>query len=232
MTPPLRQCVNVPPDGDPTKFQVVLAFVDERLFSVRRGYPKGNGSWFEDRQNAVREGGNMPTEQPIVVGVDGSEAGTRALRWALQEARRWSSPVHVIAAWESHAVLGGPAPVLRQPERAPHRLHEEYRQKLIRTVRACTADLPSPPDLHVELVEGNAAEVLVQHSAHAAMLVLGDHGRGRASEAMLGRTALRCIHKARCPVLIIPAGMVSDTAEEQQRPQPAASSSREKTRSR
>ncbi|RCW44458.1 nucleotide-binding universal stress UspA family protein [Halopolyspora algeriensis] len=174
----------------------------------------------------------MPGEEPIVVGVDGSDASMRALRWGLQEARRWSSPVHVVAAWESHAVLGGPAPVLRQPERAPHRLHEEYRQKLIRTVRTCTADLPSPPDLHVELVEGHAAEVLVQHSAHAAMLVLGDHGRGRASEAMLGRTALRCIHKAQCPVLILPAGMGMDTTAEERGSRPATASSVAESRNR
>ncbi|MEV4643564.1 universal stress protein [Saccharopolyspora sp. NPDC049357] len=47
---------------------------------------------------------------------------------------------------------------------------------------------------------------MAERSAHAAMLVLGDRGHGRVGNAVLGSTALRCIHNARCPVLIIPSG--------------------------
>ncbi|GAA0527584.1 universal stress protein [Saccharopolyspora thermophila] len=142
----------------------------------------------------------------IVVGVDGSDASARALQWALAEGRRRDVPVHAVMAWESHAVLGGPAPLLMRPELAPHHAREQHWKELNQVVRRCTGGEPVP-EVHIELVEGRAAEVLVNRSAHAAMLVLGDRGRGRVTDAVLGGTALRAIHRARCPVVVIPKGM-------------------------
>ncbi|MDA3628162.1 universal stress protein [Saccharopolyspora sp. WRP15-2] len=144
--------------------------------------------------------------EAVVVGVDGSEASVRALRWALVEARRRCLPVHAIMAWESRAVLAGPGPLLMRPDQTPHDVRERHWQSLNRVARVSLAGATTP-ELHVELVEGDAAEVLTERSAHAGLLVLGDSGRSRVSEALLGGTALKCIHEARCPVLIVPARM-------------------------
>jgi len=43
-----------------------------------------------------------PPAGRIVVGVDGSPGAQAALRWALQEARLRSAPVHVVLAWRYH----------------------------------------------------------------------------------------------------------------------------------
>ncbi|MGP4016594.1 universal stress protein [Saccharopolyspora sp. 5N708] len=158
----------------------------------------------------------MTRSEPLVVGVDGSEASARALRWALGEGRRRAAPVHAIMAWRSHAVLGGPAPVLMRPELAPHHQREQHWQDLNRMVRSCMGDA-STPEVHAELVEGDAAEVLTAKSAGAAMLVLGNRGHGRVADAVQGSTALRCIHRARSPVLVVPTGMATaetDAAEQ------------------
>ncbi|MFD0487433.1 universal stress protein [Saccharopolyspora erythraea] len=144
----------------------------------------------------------------LVVGVDGSDASSRALRWALAEARRRSTSVLAIMAWESHAVMSGPAPMLLRPEMAPHEIHNRRREELARVVREARAGAANP-EVQAELVEGSAAEVLVDNSADAAMLVLGDRGHGRFGGA-LGSTALKCAHKARCPVVIVPAGVELD----------------------
>jgi nucleotide-binding universal stress UspA family protein len=116
--------------------------------------------------------------------------------------------VHAITVWESPAVLSGPAPILTQPDLTPNRVREQHWHDLTDVVEACVAGA-STPELTTELVEGNAAEVLVNRAAHACMLVLGDRGRGRMSGSTLGSVALHCIHKAHCPVLILPAGMGS-----------------------
>lgn len=141
----------------------------------------------------------------FVVGVDGSEASHRALQWALREARAHGASVAAIMVWQSHAVLSGPAPLMMNPRLAPHEARDQHWKELTRVVSECLIGAPTP-ELHEELLEGVPEEVLAEKSAHAAMLVLGDRGRGRVANAVLGSTALRCIHNARCPVLIIPSG--------------------------
>ncbi|MDI2030255.1 universal stress protein [Saccharopolyspora sp. TS4A08] len=147
----------------------------------------------------------MRTALGFVVGVDGSEASQRALQWALCEARARGASVAAIMVWRSHAVLSGPAPLMMNPGLAPHEVRDLRWQELNRVVAECLAGA-STPQLHEELVEGRPEEVLAAKSAHAGMLVLGDRGRGRVADAVLGSTALRCIRHARCPVVIIPSG--------------------------
>ena len=56
----------------------------------------------------------MPIDSadPIVVGVDGSEQSTAAVRWAAREAYRRQAPLHVVHAWvwPLYHVPLGPAP--------------------------------------------------------------------------------------------------------------------------
>jgi nucleotide-binding universal stress UspA family protein len=48
-------------------------------------------------------------EQPVVVGVDGSEESERALRWAAEFARMSQAPLHAIIAWHIPTSYGMPA---------------------------------------------------------------------------------------------------------------------------
>lgn len=148
----------------------------------------------------------MAGDEPLVVGIDGSEASVRALRWALREARSRAVPVHAIMVWRSRAVLAGPGPLIMHPELALHLAREQHWRDLTRIVTACVEG-ESEQEVRAELLEGHPAEVLVDRSTNAAMLVLGGRGHGRVADAVLGSTALRCIHEARCPVLIIPTGL-------------------------
>lgn len=148
----------------------------------------------------------MTTGKQFVVGVDGSEGSKRALRWALREARERGASVAAVMVWQSHAVLSGPAPLTMNPRLAPHHVREQHWQGLSSVVAECLGG-ESTPELHAELREGHPAEVLSERSAQAVMLILGDQGHGRAADVVLGSTALRCIRCARCPVLIVPAGV-------------------------
>lgn len=148
----------------------------------------------------------MTGDKQFVVGVDGSEASNHALRWALREAKARAASVIAIMVWHSHAVMSGPAPLTMNPRLAPHHVREQHRRELMRIVDESSKGEPLP-ELQVELREGRPAEVLSERSASALMLVLGDQGHNHVAEAVLGSTALRCIHVARCPVLIVPAGI-------------------------
>lgn len=146
----------------------------------------------------------------IVVGVDGSDASRRALRWALREGATRGTSVRAIMVWESRAVLAGPAPMLMRPDLAPHHVQQEHRNELREMVTECESETPGVA-VHAELAEGHPVAVLAERSENAAMLVLGDHGRGTVSEAVLGSVALHVIRHAHCPVVVIPGGMRETT---------------------
>jgi len=61
------------------------------------------------------------------------------------------------------------------------------------------------PDVVIETraVEGQAADVLVNESKDAAMLVVGSRGRGGFRELLLGSVSQQCAHYAACPVVIV-----------------------------
>jgi nucleotide-binding universal stress UspA family protein len=60
-----------------------------------------------------------------------------------------------------------------------------------------------PAWLRTRVVEGHAAEVLVDASAGADLLVVGSHGHGRFASAVLGPVSNHCVHHARCPITVI-----------------------------
>jgi nucleotide-binding universal stress UspA family protein len=60
------------------------------------------------------------------------------------------------------------------------------------------------PGLEIDLnvVDGTAAEVLVEASKNAAVLVVGTRGHGRFANLMLGSTSRQCVQAAHCPVVV------------------------------
>src|SRR5438046_4379378 len=116
----------------------------------------------------------------IVVGVDGSEGGQRALSWAVAEAERRGGTVQAITAWALTPPQFG-ADVRADRE-------EAARQALDMAVVAARR---GHPDVAVaaEVAAGPAAEVLTGTAADADLLVLGSHGHGRLFHAVLGSVA-------------------------------------------
>lgn len=134
----------------------------------------------------------------IVAGVDGSDAGADALRWAAAQARLTGADVHAVYVWDFPTGYGW----AWAPGFAGLDLEAESRKALdamIAQVFDGAADVP----VVARVERGHAAEVLVEVSRGADLLVVGSRGRGAFADMLLGSVSLHCAQHAGCPVVII-----------------------------
>jgi nucleotide-binding universal stress UspA family protein len=136
----------------------------------------------------------------VVAGVDGSERGLQAVRWAAAEASRRHLPLRLVAAhaWPAGGLIGDPG------------LGVDYRAVLRDVVlghlAVATADaLQVAPELEVEQAEitGSPVPVLQGESARAEMVVLGDRGLGGFTGLLIGSVAVAVTAHASCPVIVV-----------------------------
>jgi nucleotide-binding universal stress UspA family protein len=141
----------------------------------------------------------------IVVGVDHSEGAKAALRFALDEAELRRTSLRLVHAWQPSYVAAsfGPGAYPAGGEEIDD-LRAAAQESLEATLRDAS---PSSPQVDVELhaVEGAAAEVLVDESRGAELLVVGSRGLGGFSGLLLGSVSQQCAHHAACPVVIVRA---------------------------
>jgi nucleotide-binding universal stress UspA family protein len=135
-------------------------------------------------------------EHRIVVGVDGSIPSRAALAWAVDQARLTGAVVEVVTAWEFPATYGYPMTSFAVS-------WEDLARQVAREAIAEIAGQARPVQIICQVLEGNAARVLVKESAGADLLVVGSRGHGGFTEALLGSTGQHCVHHAACPVVVI-----------------------------
>lgn len=131
----------------------------------------------------------------IVVGVDGSEGGDRALRFALAEARLRSASVCAVHAW-SMPYYEFPIP-LDDVQSGAAKLLDDAVDRVV-----AGQSEPVPAIVRIA-VEGQTSAILVDQSKGAELLVVGSRGHGGLASLLLGSTSLQCAHHATCPVAIV-----------------------------
>lgn len=135
----------------------------------------------------------------IVVGVDGSEDSDRALDWAINEARLRSARLRLVAAWHIPlTVYSGPGYV---PAVGSRESFEELAKEAADLAVKRVGDTGVEADSVVR--EGQAAEVLLEESVGADMLVVGSRGHGGFTGLLLGSVSAQCAHHALCPLVIV-----------------------------
>jgi nucleotide-binding universal stress UspA family protein len=123
----------------------------------------------------------------VVIGYDGSPAADAAVDFGLGYARRHGLTARIVA-------------VLAENEDDDHDL---------------TAALRAHEDARsVELIEvtGHPAELLLEWSADAHMLVVGSRGRGGFAGLLLGSVSQTVLAQASCPVAVIPRSAIEGPA--------------------
>jgi nucleotide-binding universal stress UspA family protein len=142
----------------------------------------------------------------IVVGVDGSDASRAALAWALAEARLRGSAVRAVHAWQIPAMGSGEAPWAMIPpgsyvDVAADDIEKAAHEALDREIDDANA-VGVTVERYVE--EGPPADVIVEASKDAELIVVGTRGRGAIATLVLGSTSQHVIHHAERPVVVVP----------------------------
>jgi nucleotide-binding universal stress UspA family protein len=132
----------------------------------------------------------------IVVGVDGSDPSKEALTWAVRYAALTGSVVNAVITWSYPAMYGvSGVPLNWSPE-------ADAREILASTLAAVLG--PEASSSVTQLVhEGNPAQVLLDETKDAQMLVVGSRGHGGFAGLLLGSVSAVCAEHAQCPVLVI-----------------------------
>lgn len=140
--------------------------------------------------------------RPIVVGVDGSRAAGRALRWALDEARRREAPVTVVHAFQPDI---DPPRLVAMPDSRRARLVEDARRAAAPVLDdALDAVDTAGVDVDRVLRPGVPSEVLLSASGRDRLLVVGTHGRGALGRLVFGSVSHQCLHHADGVVVVVP----------------------------
>jgi len=135
---------------------------------------------------------------PIIVGTDGSEPATAAVRWAAEEAARRNLPLcilHIREPW-SYGTVYYPAPgVLDELAEAGEQL----------LAGAAEIAREGHPDLEVQtrLKYGRIAETLREEASKGTELVVGHRGLGGFTGLLLGAVGLRVAGHAHSPVIVV-----------------------------
>ena len=149
----------------------------------------------------VRGEHDRRSKDEVVVGVDGSLCGRRALAWAADWARKHDKTLVAVLAWsylEPQGIHGG------EPMRsdylasdATHVLSTILAEVLgrshgIRFIEETACDLP--------------ARAILERAGDACLVVVGRHGTPHWAPPELGAVAQQVLHHATCPVAVIPDG--------------------------
>lgn len=138
----------------------------------------------------------MNLSRQIVVGVDGSAAGQRALRWALAEASRRKESILAVTAWRWDT--------LENIDTISSAAADEAAAMLSRQIDAVPASERVAVPIVKQVREGRPGDVLTAAAREAELLVIGSHGHSHRLQQVLGSTAEECVRKASCPVVVLP----------------------------
>lgn len=151
----------------------------------------------DDTNGAAGRGG-------VVVGIDGAPGCRPVLEHALHDAARRHARLRVVAVvplpdyWMATygATVWSPSAEVVAEVRAEA-------QRTVDEVVAAHAGLFARVPVTVVAVVGMPADVLVEASRDADLLVLGHRGRNAFTSAVLGSVGLHCVLYAACSVTIV-----------------------------
>jgi nucleotide-binding universal stress UspA family protein len=137
----------------------------------------------------------------IVVGVDGSDGSSSAMRWTAELALRGDAEVIAVHAFPYEAMLGEDTNI-ELLERATAALEGPWTQSL--------RDLGVPYSTVIAAGDARTFLISVAVERNAKQIVVGSHGYSTLSDLLLGSVAMYLTHHSPVPVTVVrPDGKVA-----------------------
>ncbi len=137
----------------------------------------------------------------ILVGVDGSEDGLRAVTYASREARAAGGEVWIVHAVDEGAPATGLWDIVNSQD-----ARRKAGEKVVAEAVGVAAEAGLPADrLSGEVRFGRPSDVLADLSRTAQMLVLGRRSLSGLERMFVGSTSVSAAVHAACPVIVISA---------------------------
>jgi nucleotide-binding universal stress UspA family protein len=134
----------------------------------------------------------------IIIAVDGSEYGNRALKYAKNMAERYGAALWIVHVFPHTSDLLG---------------YEDFEMLFSRRKGAGQAILDEAKeqlgdvgfDVKEELLEGPEAEAILEvaEKHKADLIVMGTRGLGSVKGLLLGSVSHKVMHYAACPVMVV-----------------------------
>jgi len=137
----------------------------------------------------------------VVVGVDGSPEGARALDFAAREAERIGESLIAVHAWDIAVIAGGEygyGVAMVGTEELSHAAEEVLDEALEPIVQA-------HPNLEImrRVITGDPVTALADESMDATLLVVGSHGRGPLARFLLGSVSHGVLAHLEAPTIVV-----------------------------
>ena len=136
--------------------------------------------------------------RPILVGIDGSPAAERALRWALDEATTRGCPLHVVHVWDYEPLTDWTMTTEQDVRARSEALIDD-------ALRVASVGRLRFPEIVWHSLRGVPSEVLEKEGRDAALLVVASNTGHRLRKIVLGSTSTDLVRHATVPVVVIPA---------------------------
>jgi nucleotide-binding universal stress UspA family protein len=137
-----------------------------------------------------------------VVGLDGSDGATNALEWAMSNVEGRASTIELVTAWQTPIAgaypMSSPVTVVIDDT--------EFHDAAVHDVAEIAAHVGQRLSVPVtaSVGHGGPAQVLLESSESAALVVIGSRGRGGFARLLLGSTSTQCATHASVPTIVVP----------------------------
>jgi nucleotide-binding universal stress UspA family protein len=148
---------------------------------------------------AVVETKGKPMNGCIVVGTDGSDTATEALKTAIELARVFSQPLHVVSAYSPDRVSTVDIPAEYAEMVQPMFRVEAVLADAERRCARAGVEASSHP------VAGNAANAIlaVAEKVNADLIVVGNRGIASKKRFLVGNVPSKVVHHAPCATHVV-----------------------------
>ncbi|TFH21191.1 MAG: universal stress protein [Acidimicrobiales bacterium] len=148
---------------------------------------------------------NDPDPGRWIVGIDGSECATNAVRWVVANAPGRATSLEFLTAWQAPTIGAYPMSSPSVTVFDDSELIAAAADETEVVAERCRAALDVPVESFVG--RGGPAEVLLAASEHAGLLVVGSRGRGGFARLLLGSTSTQCATHATVPTVVVPGDL-------------------------